>query len=170
MTPGSSPLASGNYDWSMTEPWRVRIRFPVESEAVESEGIWVEQVHDDRFRVLNIPFFAFGVALDDIVVAEWSEELGEPEFVRVETHSGHSAYRILVRPDADPAQAEQGWRDLEALGCGREIGTSERYWAIHAPRTLDRSALDAILEAGIAAETWWVEDGHVHPLDQPPKH
>jgi hypothetical protein len=154
----------------MAEPTRVRIRFPVGSEAVESEGIWAEHVHDDRFRVLNIPFLAFGVALDDVIVAAWSAEYGEPQFVRVDTHSGNSAYRILVRPDADPSVAEHGWRQLEALGCGREIGTSERYWAIHAPRTVDRGALDVILEAGIAARTWWVEDGHVHPIDAQPRH
>ena len=146
----------------MAEPRRVRIRFPAENEAVESEGIWVEHVRDDLFRVLNIPFFAFGVALDDVIVAEWSAENDEPQFVRVDSHSGNSTYRILVRPDADQSSAERGWQKLEALGCGREIGTSERYWAIHAPRTVDRAALDAVLEEGIGARTWWVEDGHVH--------
>lgn len=152
----------------MAEPWRIRISFPVENEAAESEGIWVEHIHDDLFRVLNIPFFAFGVALDDVIVAEWSAENREPQFVRVDSHSGNSTYRILVRPDTDESSAERGWRKLESLGCGREIGTSERYWAIHAPRTVDRAVLDVVFEEGIAAGTWWVEDGYIHPLEAAP--
>jgi hypothetical protein len=36
----------------------------------ETERVWAERISDNRFRILNSPFFVFGISFEDEVEAE----------------------------------------------------------------------------------------------------
>lgn len=76
---------------------RTKIIFDLErgETPYETERVWAERISDNRFRILNSPFFVFGISFED-------EVEGEPygnmfKFVRVVQRSGRSTYRIILQ-------------------------------------------------------------------------
>jgi hypothetical protein len=56
-----------------TESNKVKVRFrlePANKLGLQSEDLWAERMGSDRFRILNSPFFIFGVNAEDVVSAE----------------------------------------------------------------------------------------------------
>src|SRR4051794_37589642 len=84
---------------------------------VVAENLWAEVLGSDRFRIDNVPFYAYGVSLGDVVRAD--EIDGRLVFRDVVARSGHSTYRVLVkdRAGADSAGFQSLWRGLGDLGC-----------------------------------------------------
>jgi hypothetical protein len=101
-SPSSHPLKSDDPAGSSEF---VKISFPLSEEdqvgSLKSEGLWAVPLGDGRYRVQNIPFFLYGVSLEDIVSAEQVD--GFLTFREVVSSSGHSTYRVFLR---DPVAAE----------------------------------------------------------------
>lgn len=140
---------------------KVRFTLPPEdrSQGVEAESLWAEVVNEGRFRIDNIPFYAYEISLGDIIT-------GEPDgdriaFGRVLKRSGHSTYRVLVKDEKgfESTSFLKLWHQLERLGCSYEVA-KRRWIAIDVPPSTDVFAVYRILEDGENTGVWSFEEGH----------
>ena len=138
------------------DPDRVRVAFVEEDGTVET--LWADDLGGHRFRIVNTPFFYYGVSLGDVVYARVREGLsasdpahGLRHFETVAEKSGNRTLRLVL---AKAGVAEfapvctvldrQAWsvlRDLTELGCNCE-GFPPYLVAINVPRGI---ALDLVL-------------------------
>jgi hypothetical protein len=88
----STPWSAGT-----SELTKIRFALPDEDQAagVEAENLWAAVLEGSRYRIDNIPFYVYGVSLDDVVRAE--EIGGRLVFREVISRGGHSTYRVLVK-------------------------------------------------------------------------
>lgn len=122
------------------------------------ETLWAEPMGSGRYRLMNLPFVAFGLSLGDIVAAKWRR--GPPVFDRVIERSGHSTYRIALQDGVSAEQFDEAWRGLREIGCGIERFTA-RAFGIDVPPTTDIDATYRLLEDGMASGIWWFDEVHV---------
>lgn len=130
---------------------RVKIFFTIpsdDSSETETESIWATPC-DGGYRLDNIPFYANGVALNDLVRAEvadgclWASDLLQP--------SGHSTVRIwFANPDAIETTRER----LREMGCASEISDSPRLIAVDVPPSVNYSEIKKILDEGVSEGKW----------------
>lgn len=129
----------------------VKVFFEVlsgESEETEVESLWATP-HGDGYKLDNIPFYAKGVALDDVVSAKeidgclYVEEVLEP--------SGHSTIRIWFSKE----EAIDRVRDtLKSMGCESEVSDQPRLVAVDIPPDVSYETIRAYLDAGEADGRW----------------
>jgi hypothetical protein len=145
-----------------------KIRFALSAEdqaaGVDAENLWAAALGNRRYRIDNIPFYVYGLSLDDVVHAE--EEGGILVFCEVVSRGGHSTYRVLVNDNAgvNGTNLKDLWLKLEELGCTRE--TAKRQWiAIDVPPVTNILSVYKILESGEEQGVWSFEEGHCgHPV------
>lgn len=138
----------------------VKVLFQLEPDAWHgsaTETLWAERVDQRRFRLRNVPFFAFGVSVEDVVFARDAE--GLLEFDGVSIRGGHSTYRIITKATASPESVKQRWQELEQLGCTFEQGPG-RLKAIDVPPRADIYKVYPLLEQGEHEGVWEFEEGH----------
>lgn len=81
---------------NLTESDPTRTKIEIHSpgqDGVDIETPWVEQLAPDQYRLLNLPFFAYGLSLGDVVKAEMTEDSSVPVFRHVVKKSGHRLLR-----------------------------------------------------------------------------
>lgn len=122
-----------------------------------TESIWAEPVGPNRFRIRNVPFYAFGVSLEDIVLAR--ECSGTFVFESVVTRSGHSTCRLLLNGSNQEA-FDAFWFVLAEQGCTYEGGPPPLL-AVDIPPEADIHKVYATLQEGEDASVWSFEEGHV---------
>lgn len=74
-----------------------KVRFKLPDDSVhqsETEGIWVEYLGDNKYRISNIPFYVYGVSYDDIVEAE--EQDGQLFYAKTVSKSGNNTFRLII--------------------------------------------------------------------------
>ena len=138
----------------------VKVLFQLEPNAWHgsaTETLWAERVDPRRLRLRNVPFFAFGVSVEDVVFARVTE--GLLEFDGVSIRGGHSTYRIIPKATASPESLKQRWQELEQLGCTYEQGPG-RLRATDVPPKADIYKVYALLEQGEREGIWEFEEGH----------
>lgn len=144
----------------------VKISFTLESGAWHgsaTETLWAQKVADDRYRLRNTPFYAFGVSVEDVVFAR--DEGGILSFDRVSLHSGHSTYRIIQLKGVSSERVEEYWKPIERIGCSYEEG-SGGLRAVDVPPEVDVRKVYELLEQGEAEQVWGFEEGHCgHPIE-----
>ena len=152
--------------WPQDRGELVKIRIPLDRDAPGAgEHLWARPIGDGVFILDNVPFFACGLSLGDRVYAHRMDDFGL-EYSGVAEHSGHSTYRVFIGDSPAPLRAEEYWRQLEALGCGREIGTAS-LWAFDLAPEVDIFKVCDVLENGEAEGVWIFEEAHVgHPLPE----
>jgi hypothetical protein len=96
---------------------------------VAAEGIWVEQVDTDLYRLDNIPFYSYGVSFEDVVHGTVNE-LGELVFVRLHQPSKRSTFRVIVH---DQTQVESVRKEIETFGCATEVNKKQQLIAVDVP-------------------------------------
>ena len=141
----------------------VRVIFALEADMpYETESIWAKAAGNDLFVLDNVPFFAFGVSCGDKVAARIIDD--RLRFSGVVEPSGHSTYRVYLNGGVSQAASADFARELQDLGCHREIGT-QKFWAFDLPPKTDIFKVYAVLERGQAEGIWTFEEGHVgHPV------
>ena len=146
---------------------RVSVRVPLPPGSWHghaSETVWAESRDGARFRILNSPFYAKGLSLEDIVVAKLTS--GGYVFERVVARGGHSTYRIILGSDVEEHASELA--PLTELGCTWEQGPG-RLLAVDVPASADINKVYAALEMGVASGFWDFDEGHVgHDLATAP--
>jgi hypothetical protein len=136
----------------------VRIHFDLRpSDTFVGETMWGEKVAERRYRLRNIPFFAYGVSEQDIVFAD--RVRGILTFAGVSLHAGHSTYRILKARDVDAASFDRLWIELKALGCAGE-GNGDALIAMDVPPHADIRKVHDLLVRGEETRVWEFEEGH----------
>ena len=91
----------------------------------EFETMWATPVGEHRYRLENLPFYAYSVSWLDVVEArpESDDASAIPVVERVVEKAGHRTLRLIMLPGVDEApERRQTLDDLVALGC-----TYERY-------------------------------------------
>ena len=106
----------------------------------EVETLWAFDLGNQRYKLDNTPWYAYGVSAGDIIEAESDTTDGFPVFRRVVEKSGYRTIRIL---------SEQGFGDelfqqIKGLGCSFE-GATRRFVAIDIPPEVDLQTVVAFL-------------------------
>lgn len=140
---------------------KIHFALPADDQAlgVEAENLWAAALGSNEYRIDNIPFYVYGISLNDVVRAE--ETKSRLVFGEVVSRSGHSTYRVLIRDSAgiNSASFKGRWRALEELGCTCEIA-KRRWVAIDVPPEADVFSIYRFLEAGEEQGIWTFEEGH----------
>ena len=87
---------------------------------VSVETPWVSHIGPNRYRLDNLPFYAYRLSWGDVVEAEIQEH-GFPLFRRVVEKSGNRTVRVIVEPPADESEENKAAivaRDHDGL-CSR---------------------------------------------------
>lgn len=82
------------------------------------EYLWCKQISENIFELCCIPFYVYGVALDDKV--EVNSGVGGERLFRIQAiveRSGHSTYWVWFGETANGSHDEGVLRDLVHLGC-----------------------------------------------------
>ncbi len=88
---------------------------------------------DNCYKLLNLPFYAYGISWGDIVETRPCAETGRPIFVRVVEKSGHQLVRVIFDPPVDESDDNQAHLDeLVDLGCSYD-GANPAYICIDIP-------------------------------------
>jgi hypothetical protein len=124
---------------------KVVFRIPLDGDEVIVKSLWATPLGDERFRLENSPFFAYGVSWLDVVLAAHDEGRLH-DFVSVAEKSGHRTVRVIV--DREEPQRDALLALAKALGCKYE-GFQPRLYAIDVPPAADLATVAARLtEAG----------------------
>lgn len=122
----------------------------------EVESMWAIP-RDDGYELDNIPFYAKGVALGDVVVAEPDAD-GVLVYRRVLRRGGHSTYRVyLLDPSPDDPQSTVDY--LRAKGLGVEYDLP-RLLAIDIPPTVSLEDAESVLFEGVDSGRWELQEGY----------
>jgi hypothetical protein len=62
--------------------------------ATGGESLWAQALGADRYRIENVPFYAYGVNVHDVVEARPSSPDLKPSVLRVLESGGHSTIRV----------------------------------------------------------------------------
>ena len=109
--------------------------------------------------IRNIPFFAKGLALDDLILVE--EIDNKLVYKKTVNYSGNSTYRVFTNSDLEGFDFL--WKILEGFGCTYERGTKNLY-AINVPPSCDIFKVYEILELGEKRKIWEFDEGFCgHP-------
>lgn len=131
---------------------------------VASEGVWVEKIGGDLFKIKSTPFYAIGLSFLDDVIAKFDELTGDLLFKEVASHSGHSTYRIIVTDSEIKLWEIALWKKLEVVGCSFEEGITKLY-AIDVPPITNIQHVYSVLQRGESEGVWEFEEGHCgHPV------
>ena len=143
------------------EPKRVKVVFRLEKDddgypPVEVESLWgIER--RDGIELDNVPFYARGIALGDVVAVQRAQD-GALEFASVVRRGGHSTYRVLLK-GADESDPQRTIEELIQQGLGVESDVP-CLLAIDAPPETDINRVVAYLLEGAHAGRWEVEEGY----------
>ncbi len=73
--------------------------------AIGGESLWAEALGGDRYRLRNVPFYAYGLNFEDVVIAEPRAEPQIPEIISVVERSGNETLRLYF--DESVSREEQ---------------------------------------------------------------
>jgi hypothetical protein len=128
-----------------------------------AEAVWARATNDDLYVIDNIPFFAQGVSMGD-VVAVVPGDSGQLEFDRVVESSGHSTIRVVVYDPSNVSSLREGMR---ILGCESELSHIPTLVAFDLPPQVEYRAVRVFLDDGFSRSQWDYEVSNlVH--DDPP--
>ena len=131
------------------------VAFDLKAEApdwppVSVERLWGEKTTvDSEMRLLNVPFFARGVAYGDLVHVRPGQNRREFVFERLNGESGHSTLRITV---LDPRTRRDVQDRLRRAGCSWETAAQfSALLAVDVPAEADYRALRDWLRGRVSA-------------------
>jgi hypothetical protein len=117
------------------------------------ESLWVRPLEEGLFQVDNIPFFAWDIALDDVVAADPEESVWR--FRKVVRRSGHATLRLLLYDVAEvPAVIER----FAKLGCLSERSHIPGLIALDVPPSTPWAEVKRLLVEGEAKDLWGYEE------------
>ena len=113
----------------------------------EVETLWAFDLGAGRYRLDNLPWYAYGVSAADVIEAK-ADENGQLHFVRVLEKSGNRTVRVILQIDQLTGKmtfdSQRVLPAVEALGCSWE-GASASFIAVNIPPTVDLAAVTEAL-------------------------
>src|SRR4029453_5700174 len=95
MKPSGPKAGASDSDASTTR--RIRFRLTQDQDGyppASAETLWATALGNAAYRIANIPFFARGVSLGDVVETKMID--GLPTFARVRQRGGHATLRVAA--------------------------------------------------------------------------
>jgi hypothetical protein len=123
-----------------SEPQLVKVEFRTDDEV---ETLWAEPLGDNRYRVDNSPFYAYGVSWRDVILTE-PQPGAFPLFAGVIEKSGHRTVRVIV---ADSDALDHLKSGILGLGCTFE-GAWHKLICIDVPPEVELERVRQYLIAG----------------------
>ena len=65
------------------------------------EAMWARPVGDDLYEIDNLPFYAYGINLGDVVRAVAPDDESKPEIQEVVEYRGHRTLRFFFSKESD---------------------------------------------------------------------
>jgi Domain of unknown function (DUF4265) len=132
---------------------------------VEVESLWAMPFDEGKYVLDNIPFFARGVSLRDMISVNQGAD-GHQWFCGVLNPSGHSTIRIVVfHNSSDPRPLEERVAELRArfteLGCSTELSYLVGLFAVDVPPSVLFSQVRPLLEEGRQLDRWDYEEANI---------
>ena len=132
----------------------------MELENGNTESVWAQQISNNKYLILNSPFYAYGLSYGDFV--EVHQNGHDRLYTKTLKLSGNSTYRVFIKSGGQE-EFNFYWGMLSALNCTYEKATSNLY-AINVPPDTDIFKAYDILELGEKKDIWEFEEGHCgHP-------
>ncbi len=124
---------------------KVLFHIPNSDGSAEVETLWATHLGDDKYKLDNSPFYAYGVSWEDVVSAPFSEEEGHPTFQRVVAKSGNRTVRVVFNPPIESGNdSDQLLQGLTALGCSYE-GANHTYVCVNIPSAVELAKVRTFL-------------------------
>jgi hypothetical protein len=117
------------------------------------ESLWARPVGEGLFKIDNIPFFATGVAVDDVVAA--IPDGGMLQYKDVVQPSGHSTLRIIVYEESQAAEVRALFK---RMGCSTELSHIPGLIAVDVPPSVSLESLRRVLDEGRSQGRWDYEE------------
>jgi hypothetical protein len=117
------------------------------------ESLWVLPMGQGLFQVDNIPFFAWDLALGDVVAAD--PEKGMWRFRKVVRRSGHATLRLIIY---DVAEVSPVIERFARLGCLSERSHIPGLIALDVPPSTPWTEVKQLLTEGEAEDLWGYEE------------
>ena len=116
---------------------KVLFLVPDEDGGSTVETLWAVPLGDDRFKLDNSPFYAYGVSWQDTVYAPVDPQEQFPTFRSVVAKSGNRTIRIIFDLPISPGNAsDEIVQGLLALGCTYE-GANPGYISVNIPPAIE---------------------------------
>jgi hypothetical protein len=138
----------------------VKIKIPLPTgqwHGGEAEWVWAKPLGGGLYTLDNIPAFAPGLALDDVIAAE--DEDGVPVFRRVARRGGHSTYWLFFSNDVESPEATNFLGQLESRACSYE-GVRGRMIAVDVKPEADIYEVYSLLQKAENEGLLQFEEGH----------
>lgn len=108
------------------------------------ENLWAENVGGQHYQLKSVPFFIYGIAVDDVVRAIPDDE-GRLQYTNTLSHSGNRTLRArseVFQRDRTVLDGIIQW--LEEKGCDTET-LNDRLVAINVPTSLELGVITKYL-------------------------
>jgi hypothetical protein len=130
------------------------VKVALRGSAGEVETLWAFDLGGGRYRLDNLPWYAYRVSLEDVIEAA-PDEAGQLQMLRVVSKSGNRTLRLIYE-GADlntswPSEIQETMDWLVEHGCSYE-GANRRYQAVNVPPEVDLDIITAFLTE---AEVRW---------------
>ena len=125
------------------------------------EHLWARPVNPGLYEIDNIPFFARGLRVGDVVAA--TKDGQELVFSKLVRQSGHMTLRVIVftdSPDGSSLQVrvETLRSTLSNLGCSTELSHIPGLLAVDVPPQVDFRDITTLLGTGEESGLWEYEE------------
>ena len=145
---------------------RVKISIALEKDEddyppADFESLWASPLGGGLYRVENIPFFAAGVALGDVIFAQPEQDL--LRFRSVVQPSGHKTLRVMVYDKQEVSAVREL---LKKLGCDVEQSHIPGLISVDMPPTASLPEVRRILAEGEAQERWGYEEAWLDSAEE----
>lgn len=120
-----------------------KVLFRVEGDEgdINVETLWAFDLGDDRYRLDNMPFYAYSVSLGDVVYAPKDPDEGRATYRSVLQKSGNRTVRVFFDDPVQPGSASDDLlKEMVNLGCEYE-GATSRYIVITIPPRIELATI-----------------------------
>jgi len=121
--------------------------------ATGGESFWATDLGGDRYRLENVPFYAYDLNFHDVVEAKPASPDLKPSVLRVLDRSGHRTMRVFFHKDVPEETRLARLETLNELHASFER-CNRRYFAVDLEPAADAEAIERRfqewIDAGIA--------------------
>jgi len=144
----SSAAAAGLDDMSNEPLTNVHVDLP-NHWATGGESLWAADLGSDRYRLDNVPFYAYDLNFHGVVEAKSAAPELRPSVLRVVERSGHRTMRVFFADEVAEETRLARVRSLSDLHTSFER-CSSRYFALDLEPEADADAVEHRLQKWIA--------------------
>lgn len=120
----------------------VQVILPLgQDHGAQFEAPWAQALGQNRYKLLNIPFYYYGLSLDDVIEALPRPDDERPYLTKVLEKSGNRTLRIMMKEAVTASHDSLAvLASLKEIGCRFE-GDGKRFFAINVPPHCDLDQL-----------------------------